>query len=325
MSNKEVLNPPTPLLPNSIKWTILRLLKEGKGKLKIAKKMQRDVSTIDEHIRKLHKDQYVIKTSQRWRISQKGLTVLSGGVGFRESEKQGATTQWLNNVRTHDIKVLVKVKNKPVAEDWLLDWREKKLRNNVFYTQRYKGIFTTYTGTSLIFQLPPIRAESSEIAIAECGELINSLISYYERTIRGLKLGGYDVKATVLTQSHAIPYDPIAKWCKNNNLWYRDEIINIDASQTPELETVHNGEAHKHLNNYVRVVKDFMVNDTPTLTEMSKLLEQTNKQLLQTQQQLNLLVQSQEITVKQMSTLIETLKPKEYKETELKVKPYYVG
>lgn len=325
MSVKEVINPPTPPLPYSIKWTILKLLREGKGKLKIAKSMQRDVSTIDEHIRKLFKDGYVIKTSKRWKVSKVGLSVLSGGVNVRESEKQGGATQWLNNVRTHDIKVLVKVKNKPVAEDWLLDWREKKLRNNVFYTQRYKGIFTTYTGTSLIFQLPPIRAESSEIAIAECGELVKDLISYYERTIRGLKLGGYDVKATVLTQSQAIPYDPIAKWCKSKDLWYRDEIINIDASQTPELETVHSGEAHKHLNNYVRVVKDFMVNDTPTISEMAKLLEQTNKQMLQTQQQLNLLVQSQEIIVKQMASLIETMKPKEYKESELKIKPYYVG
>lgn len=196
-----------------------------------------------------------------------------------EREGGGTTTKWLKD-RAHNIKIKVPVVHNPKTTAWLKAWKKNdRIVNGVFYTQKFGEICTTYTGKSLIFQLPILNFEDSEIALAEAGRIAQAMIEKYEMEVYELKLGDPDIKMQLISQHHAIPNEPYAKFCFKHGFSYKDEAIDIDASKSPELEFVDKNKSHAHHQNYIKYVKDFSTKDVPTASEVSVMIAQTQEQL----------------------------------------------
>lgn len=289
-------NQPRPPLTSAALGTtareVLRLLSEGKTLKAIARDLGVHKSTVQEHAKKMrglgltHSEDYL------WSVTKLGKDYLGGRVGLEVSERGGAgATAWLHQDRAHNIKVKVRVVEKPPDDSWLRGWKpNREIKNNVFYTQRFGEIVTMFTGRSLVFQLPVLYFRDADSALVEAGKIAQALMVKYEREVVGLRLGDYDVKAQLITQHHAIPYEPFAKWLHQHGISYRDDLIDIDSSKTPELEFIDPVYSHQHHANYVRVVKDFARQEVPTISELSKVLLQQMKTSVEIAAGLNVVV-----------------------------------
>ena len=277
-------NPPRSPLPfisyGETKRRVLELLKKGCNPHSMARRLNKHRSTIQQHLRELKNLGLAEKKNYLWYIKGAGL---GGGFPLVGSERADqSTTKWLQQDRGHNVKIKADVLHCPNSRDWLKNWfANREMKNNVFYTQRFGEVVTTYTGKSLIFQLPIFNHEDSDTVLIEAGKMGMALCEKYEKDVPGLKLGHCDVKLQIITQHHAIPQDPWAKFCKKNNLSYHDESITIDASDTPEIEFTDPMKAHIHHEQYVSIVKDFATKDVPKLSEITHMIAKTQDQLYQ--------------------------------------------
>lgn len=308
--------PPAMISIGKTKRDVLGLLEKGGNAHSIAKKLHLSKPTVIQHLQEMEKllltekKLYSGLTNGYWTITKKGIDYLGGRFSLVGYERGGVgTTDWLQD-RAHNLKIKLEVKEKPDNQAWLSDWgRNDKIKNNVFYTQRFGEIITTFTGKSLIFQLPILYFKDSEIALAEAGRIGQALKQKYEEDVEGLRLGDSDVTMQLISQSHAIPQEPYAKFCKEHGFSYRDEMLEIDASKSPELEFTDKDDSHIHHSNYIDYVKDFAKQKVPTASEIAKLAAQTQKQLQElSQHQLN--------TNTQLQSVITLLKPPKQKPKE---------
>jgi len=271
--------PPLPLVScGTMKYKVLELLSKGGNPHSISREVGRKRSTIIEHLQGLEKLGLAIKGEYLWSITREGKDYLGGRLNLVGYERNGVdVTNWLQD-RCHNIKIKYEVIEKPSNRMWLTSWsKNSKIKNNVFYTKRFGEIVTTFTGKSLIFQLPILKYKNSEIAVAEAGRISIALKDKYEYEIVGLKLGQREVTAQLITQHHAIPQEPYAKFCSKHGISYKDDYIDIDASDTPELEFTDKDNAHLHHNRYIKQVTDIILNNPPTNSELNNRHEQLLK------------------------------------------------
>ena len=193
------------------------------------------------------------------------LGIISDVAMYDEGTKPTENTKdWWNITRAHNLKIKVNIITHPtkITSEWS---KNDKLKNNVQYYHKFGDIHTTMTTQSFIFQLPILYFKDAELALAEAGRVVGQLIKIYEKLNPGLKLGEYSIKNQVLekkskliTQHHAIPQDPYAKLCHQLNISYRSEILDVDASDTPEIEFVDKHQAHAHHQRYAHTIEDIV-------------------------------------------------------------------
>lgn len=295
-------NPHSSPLPTSsigtMKETVLGLLEKSWTCKAIAKKVSRHRTTIQGHLKDLVKmglAEHYKTTGGHWGfiISDFGKEYLKSGNSnvMYESEGVGATS-WLQS-RSHNVKLKVPVMRTPKNDDWLNEWKSEPMKHHTQYRIKFGDITTLFTGKSFCFQLPVLRFESPEVAMLEAGRIGRELANKYEREVFGLKLGDPKVSSIqAITQHHAIEGDPFAKFCKRHGFTFRDENIDIDASDgTPELEFTDSEKAHIHCERYIEHTKDIILNDVPTMSEMTKLLNEVLKNQKTTAEQLRKLAQ----------------------------------
>ncbi len=286
-------NLPYPLHPmvsiGTMKKEVLRLLIKGENAHGISRKVGRARSTVVEHLNDLQKLGLTKKGEYLWGATKLGKDYIEGKLGGRfskagyERRGVGTTIEWLQD-RAHNIKIKYLVTEKPRKEAWLNSWKaNRKLKNNVFYTQKFGEIVTTYTGKSLIFQLPIMKFKSSEIAVAEAGRIGQALREKYELEIHGLKLGEKDINSQLITQHHAIQGDPYAVFLGKHGISYHGDYVDIDASnkKIPEIEFVDSQESHIHHERYVENVEDIILNDPPVQSQIFELASNNTKNINQ--------------------------------------------
>jgi hypothetical protein len=284
------------ILEKTKKAVFLELYNDGKLHKKIAhiaKKLHIDRKTVKEHLLTLvpygvvRNDGKAGSYSQ-WYVTERGIKVInSGGYVLVMSEREEGDKKPNNKDKLesvpHNIKVKVKVLEKPSRKDWLESWHLASLKNNVnFYTHRMHGVGMTYTGLNVIFSIPPFKALPSDahdiaykIAIKLCHQL--------EDEIEGLKLGHItkkDITIQIINQHMALVNDPFAKWLAKNNISYSDGVIDIDSSRgktKSEIEAVDSKDAHIHMHKYINLIEDVMLNDLPSLSDITKLINQNSK------------------------------------------------
>lgn len=331
--NKRKTYPPKKNLPyyplpigsiGKSKKKVLVRLKAGQSATRISKKLHLAKTTVVQHLQELElmglsEKVMINKYNGIWKITKPGINYLGGRYNPVGYERQGVgTTDWLQD-RAHNIKIKLEVTKRPNENAWLSDWSANdKIKNNVFYTQRFGEIVTTFTGKSLIFQLPILYFKDSEIALAEAGRLGMALKQKYESDVLGLKLGGSDVSMQLISHSHAIPNEPYAKFCKKHGFSYRDEMLEIDSSKSPELEFTDKEEGHIHHSNYIDYVKDFAKQKVPLPSDIAKAIGRTQEQLKE-------VATAQLNTNTQLQSVIELIKPREEKEILDLPKPDYFG
>lgn len=308
------------------KKKVLRLLSEGGNAHSISRRIGRRRSTIIQHLQELENYGLTIKEGYLWKATPIGIGYLGGRFPLAMCERKGVgTTDWLQD-RAHNIKIKFPVLTKP-NYNWA-GWKANdKIKNNVFYTRRFGEIVTTYTGASFIFQLPMLRFKDSETAIAEAGRIGIELARKYELEIYGLRLGEPNVKAQLISQHHAVPNEPYAKFLAKHGISYRDEMIDFDASKgSPELEFTDKEKSHLHHKHYINFVKDFSKQEVPKMSDIAKMLSKTETEILSTQKQIQVLAQAQLNTTLNLKNVIDLLKPAEHKTVEkLGEKPSYFG
>ncbi len=289
----------------TMKRTILDLVCKGGNPHSIAKVVGRARSTVIEHLQDMQRMGLTAKGETNsygdlWKITEQGKAYLGGrsaiagyepeGVGFSQGVRQNPqNTNWLRD-RPHNIKIKFEIKQAPEKIEWAsLGWKPNNLKNNVFYIHRFGEVVTTFTGRSLIFQLPIMNFESPELATAEAGRIAIALQEKYEKEIVGLKLGIYNINAQLISQSHAIPNDPYAKFLVKNGITYSDGIMDVDASTkcskcgeaVPELEFSDNEKSHIHAQRYIDHQKDIVVNEVPKISEIMQVIKQQSQIILQ--------------------------------------------
>ena len=307
------------------KQSVLGLLEKGGNAHSIAVTLNLTRPTIVQHLQDMHRmgltDKIMInKFNGIWKITKAGIDYLGGRFSNAMSEREGVgTTDWLQD-RAHNLKIKLEVREKPENQAWLSDWKPNdKIKNNVFYTQRFGEIITTFTGKSIIFQLPILYFKDSELALAEAGRIGQALKQKYEEDVEGLKLGSSDVSMQLITQSHAVPNEPYAKFCKKHGFSYRDEMLEIDSSKSPELEFTDKEEGHIHHSNYITYVKDFAKQKIPKPSEIAKSIAKTQEQIAE-------LSAAQINTNTQLQSIINLMTPKKEETKELELsKPDYCG
>lgn len=301
--------PPTPLPMVScgtMKRKILSLLSEGKNTYSMSKIVGRQRATIRQHLRELQKYKLTEKKKYNWTITTKGLKYLSGRfskVMYEQGEVSPA--KWLYD-RAHNIKIKCVVVKRPKNNDWLSKWiPNDKLKNNIFYSTRFGDVLITYTKKSVIFQLPVLTFKESEIAIAEAGKIAIALKAKLENEVSGLRLGDNSISAQVISQHHAVPKDPFAKFCQKHGITYKDDLIDIDASDSdiPEIEFTDPEDSHIHHKRYVEYVKDVMLSESFKSTEVKKFILDIYKHLDEGYLLLRDCLQTQAITAKELHTI----------------------
>lgn len=333
-------SPPLPLVScGDMKRRVLECLSEGLNVYRIAVKLKRHRSTVQQHLRELRGMGLAVKNGCLWYVSELGSSFIRGGlrggldVGVCDRGGRVSSFEWLEKVRSHNLKVIVEVVDEPVG-NWLDDWKvNDKMRNNVFYVTRFGDIVITYTGRSLVYQLPILNFESTAEALAECGRVADALSKKLEGDFVGLRLGSRNIKYRLISQHHAIPNDPFAVFCVKHGFSFGDGVVEVDASRknVPELEFVSSEKAHIHHERYVEHTKDILLNDVPKISDIVKIIRETNEQVLNNMKQIGLLTQSQSIltqsqlnTTSNVSKLVDFLREKDFSKDVGGDKNFYI-
>lgn len=250
----------------------------GSNITQIAKEMGIARSTVREHLNKLAKYGLVEKITHPglWKFTQEGKRLLprvADGVAeiLVPYERRGGESmpEWLHD-RAHNIKVRVLVESRPSTKAWLDGWYvNDRVKNNVFYSSKFGDIGMTYTKKSIIFQLPILYFESSEIALAEGMRIVRELTVKLEHEIEGLKLGKKykPYVQEIITQHHAMVGEPYAEFLTKHGISYKGINVDIDASKGKktgaELEFTNAQESHIHHSVYAEHVEDIIIQEEP--------------------------------------------------------------
>lgn len=269
---------------------ILKALKEGGNSHNISKELNCSRTNVQKHLKKL-RDKYHFASKEDdnicsvWEVTPLGIAFLGGQPINVMYDERGAT--YLQD-RAHNIKVKFPIIEQPKTLSWVTNWKPNKIKNNVFYHQTFGDIQITYTGKSLIFQLPILNFKSSELALAEAGRIAFSLARKYQTEVPDLKLGKEEITSQLITQHHACVNDPYALFCSKHGISYRDEVLDIDASnkQIPEIEFTDSEMSHIHHQRHVDNIKDIVLNKAPTNKEINEQIKNILS-LLEEQQKAN--------------------------------------
>lgn len=215
--------------------------------------------------------------------------------------------EWLKKDRLHNLKVLIKVLQIPKNRDWLKSWDNYKMKNNIFHTSYFGDIHLTFTGKNIICQLPPLLFRNSDVAIAEGLRITRLIAIKLQKENKGLNLGELKHELQVMTQHNAIPNDPYAKWCYENNITYKDDVLELDGSNgTPELEFVSKF-SNEHHSNYVEFIRDIVLTKSPKYSDLSKIVGTMQNQLIELSRQNQSIQKQQELLVQNQINLTEQL------------------
>lgn len=311
---RETLTPtPPPIIScGKSRRRILCMLKKGLNLTRISICLNCSKSNVSEHLKAMWTKGWVFKKNHKWFISEVGKRLVNQEFGFLEGyEREGVViTDWIQD-RGHNIKAKIKVLSKPNKDLLFCGWAktDTQMQNQKWRMKRFDNLIVKYTGLNIIIQLPIIRAKDSELANLEANRIINTLLGKIEKSATGLKLGTFELDVQIFTQHHAIPYEPISKTAKQYNLSYKDDKIDIDASDTPELEFTDPKTADKDFMRYVEYAKDFSTNDVLKPSEVQDLIKQT-------QLQIQNMAQCQITTNAQIQTLVNILTPKTYEDND---------
>lgn len=309
-----------------VKMSVLKeLYNEGK-RTKFVKRIAHnmgysngDTKTVRTHLFGLQQLKLVERDSPTsvWWVSDLGVSMILGGEKtLVVSEVRGGhpTPEWLKP-RSHNIKIKVKVHERPSRKDWLESWiPNDSMKNNIFYSKKFGDIGMTYTGSNIIFQLPILNFKSTDDALAEGYKIADALSLRLEDDVEGLKFGGRKVTAQVISQHHALVNDPFAKWMVKNGITYSDGTLDVDSSQQDELEFTDPSDAHLHTTRYIKHIKNIAENDLPTMGELTKIVYGGNvnvselanshkliiEAILNTQKQLDSLTKHQKIAIERL-------------------------
>jgi DNA-binding transcriptional ArsR family regulator len=302
-STKKPTLPPTPFISiRTTKRLVLKLLSEGGNAHSIAKELQLNKATVVEHLQSLQKlgltkkGQSIQINNNRygdvWSITDQGTTYLRGGFSLVEYERGGVgVTEQLYSDEPHNIKIKFEIKEKPTEQDLIaFGWiPNDKIRNNVFYRKRFGEYLTTYTGKSLIVQLPRMKKTfEPDIAIAEAGRIAMLLKDQYEKEIPGMKLGKYSIKPQLISQEHAIPNHPFAEKLVQNGITYQGKISSVDAStncsrcgsKVPETE-FKGKDSHIHVKELMDFTDDIALNPSAKMSEIVKTIKLQGEMILE--------------------------------------------
>ena len=154
--NRPVPRPPIVSIGESKRRVLESLSKTGSAH-RIRKDLSKAKSTIVQHLQELQGLGFTDKVNHIWYVTDKGNAYLKG-VGFSRGVREkgvGITSEWLLRDRAHNIKIKFPVLEQPKDMGWLRGWKvNDKMKNNIFYRERFGEILTTFTGKSLIIQLP---------------------------------------------------------------------------------------------------------------------------------------------------------------------------
>lgn len=264
------------------------LLQRGLNPSAIAKELHIKRPTVTQHLKELANMGLAVHDCFTWKAVNNSST---GSENVPNSSSWGTTTHpakttrqepntpiscgdFYEKDRAHNIKVKYVVT--AIDNDKFKDaWSVYPLKNHNHYLTRWGNIVVTYTGKSFIFQLPQIMAKDSGEALHKANIIALALKDKYESEINGLRLGEKEVDTQIITQHHAMVEEPFSAWCSKNGISFTDETLHIDASTSkPELEFINNKDSHVHFNRYKDFVKDIAENETPKMSDLSKLMHQ---------------------------------------------------
>ena len=304
------------------KKRVLKLISEGVNLTRIAKKLNKAKSTITQHHTELQELEYVEKKHNLWHITYKGKQYLESSVSVVGYEGEFGFCD-----RAHNIKIKIKVRATPKNNNWLCKWKANHdMNNNTFYHRSIDGVDYTYTGKSLIVQLPSLHYESAEIAVSDSMRIGMELAEELERDVPGLKLGDPSVKlGEMTTQHHALENHPTAKFLHKHGISYKGKAIDADNSTgcAPELEFTDHKNAHLHYTQYIENMEDQIMNEVPKPSLMARVVGTMQKQLVQlanksekTAEQLNQLVELTKFNAEQIQAILTMNMCKEEKSEE---------
>lgn len=323
MATNTPLHTPHPLISTGkLKFKtreVLVLLSKGMTLKGMAKELNKDRASVRYHLRKLKKIGFCHNDNTLWQITPAGRQHLSPQTTLKSVVKDArrvrregvqSTSQWQPEDRAHNIKIKFPISSKPESLGFLIGWRKNEaFKNNPLFHTEKGDVGVTYTGKSMIFQLPIIRANAADIALAEAYRLAKELKMQYERDVPGMKLGDLIIDNQVISQHHALQNDPFSVFCKEKGITYLDKEINVDASGgSPETEFV-GKDSYKHFDNYLDFMREIMQGEIPKPSDLSKLIYSTQEQLTATLESIRNLAESQKNTQLQLNTLVELIKP----------------
>lgn len=310
------------------KRAVLEQLSKGGNAHSISRILRTPRSNVVEHLQSLARLGLAKKGESEaygevWVITESGRSYLEGRNNLAECGREGVgvTLKLHNEDRANNIKIKFPVLSKPKTED-LAGWTAQPMKNNVFYTKHFGEYFTTFTGLSLIIQLPPLRGKDPDIVLAEAGRLAMSLKEQYEKDIPNLKLGQHELKAQLISQHHALQNHPLSQIMQKAGVSYTDGIVAFDASSkcikcgagVPEIEFEDNEKSHLHVKEVIDFSRDIALNGTPTMTEISLKMKQLASSIMAVQE-------TNKETASGLLTLTKFMESQLPKKTEQKIEP----
>lgn len=290
--NEESLskNRPSPSLPmislRATKLAVLKLLGEKGNAHSIAKQLRKGRSSVVEHLQSLErlglaKKGELGEYGEVWMITEQGKAYLGGRFSLVPYERRGVgVTSQLYKDTPENIKIKFPVTGFPTPEVLIsCGWGHYALKHHVQYTKRAGEYFTTYTGKSLIVQLPPFKEgqHDPDLALAEAGRLALELKDKYEKEVPGLKLGDYDVVGQLISQEHVINGHPFAELLTKNNISYQGPISKVDASKgkangIAALEFPDPTQSHIHVKAAMDFTEDYATKETLKASELTEII-----------------------------------------------------
>lgn len=291
-THEEVLskNRPSPSLPmislRATKLSVLKLLAQNGNAHSISKQIRKSRSSVVEHLQSLErlglaKKGELGQYGEVWAITELGKAYLGGRFSIVPYERGGVgVTRQLYKDTPENIKIKFPVTAFPKPEVLIAcGWGHYALKNHVQYTKRAGEYFTTYTGKSLIIQLPPFKegVHDPDLALAEAGRLALELKDKYEREVPGLKLGSHDIVGQLISQEHVINGHPFAELLTKANISYQGPISKVDASKgkangIAALEYPDPTQSHIHVKQGMDFTEDYSTKDVLKASELTEII-----------------------------------------------------
>jgi hypothetical protein len=253
----------------SINWAILSCLFLHFSVLRMARKMGKGRKTIQRHLKTLNSMGLCLYSNSSWKLTIKGHNLI------KQLEKEtplalppkvrhfGTNSLNFFTDRCHNVKFKVPLVAKPYNDDWLKNWQKYAIRNNTFYILKENvssgQVCTTYTGKSLIIQMPISRSENPRSKMTHLRTLALILCKKYELRYE-ISLNSSALE--LIGQHHAFQNEPFSKACKGEGISKSINDVCVDSSENdiPEFEFTSKANADKEATKYIVHVGDVVRN-----------------------------------------------------------------